>query len=770
MDNITQSGVLAVGISDHLVIYCTRKVTRVKSGCHKCVKVRSLKKYTKDQFNELLMHCGLDCIYDISNVNEAYAFFKDKFVSILNTLAPIKEIRIKQDTEPWMCSEILDLIKQRDHYLKMFKQSKSSTDIAQHHMLRNQVTHKIKKAKAQFIKTSIVENKGNPTQLWRVLQDLGCSKKCKTKETSIGINIDNSICFDKVKVATHFNSFFSDIAGNLVDKLPPIIGKYGYDFVKKFYLDKVSMLVGDFSFTPVSQEHVHKMLIGLNSHKATGLDGMPARFIIDSADIICKPLCHIVNLSIQSGEFPCDIKKAKITPIYKKKAKTEAGNYRPVSVLSTISKIIEKIACEQLTEYLDSNRLLYELQSGFRSSFSTDSCLIHLSDFIRKQQDKGYYTGMVILDLQKAFDTVNHKILLEKLRAMGVGEIAVQWFNSYLSGRQQLVNIGDTNSDFRNVLCGVPQGSILGPLLFLVYVNDMKAAVKCKLLLYADDSALLVSGKDVLEIERILSVELGAVNEWLCENRLSLHLGKTQSILFGSKKCISKCSELHVTCNGSVIGSESEVTYLGAILDQTLSGASTIITKSTNKLKFLYRNARPLDSKSKAVLTSALIQCHFDYASAIWYSGLTQTFKTKLQIVQNKIIRFILDLPARSHVGYVEFSKAKMFPVHKRVEQLKMNHMFNIIHGNSPAYLKEDISLQDNTSHQTRSVTSLSCQTPRVNSFGLRSFFYTAIIKCWNSLPFSLRSINTKQLYKNNLKKSIWNQLRTENQELYIYY
>ena len=141
---------------------------------------------------------------------------------------------------------------------------------------------------------------------------------------------------------------------------------------------------------------------------------------------------HIVILLIylfSQESFLVTLKKAKITPIYKKKAKTEAGNYRPVSVLSTISKIIEKIACEQLTEYLDSNRLLYELQSGFRSSFSTDSCLIHLSDFIRKQQDKGYYTGMVILDLQKAFDTVNHKILLEKLRAMGVGEIAVQWFN-----------------------------------------------------------------------------------------------------------------------------------------------------------------------------------------------------------------------------------------------------------------------------------------------------------------------------------------------------
>ena len=137
-------------------------------------------------------------------------------------------------------------------------------------------------------------------------------------------------------MATHFNNFFSDIAGNPVDKLPPIIGKYGYDFVKKFYQDKVSMLVGDFSFTPVSKEHVLKMLIGLNSHKATGLDGMPARFIIDSANIICKPLCHIVNLSIQSGEFPCDIKKLKLLQFTRKRLKLKQAitDQYPSSVLS----------------------------------------------------------------------------------------------------------------------------------------------------------------------------------------------------------------------------------------------------------------------------------------------------------------------------------------------------------------------------------------------------------------------------------------------------
>ena len=147
----------------------------------------------------------------------------------------------------------------------------------------------------------------------------------------------------------------------------------------------------------MNEAHVLNLITGLNSHKATGLDGLPARFVIDSADIICKPLTHIINLSIQSGVFPCDMKKANITPIYKKKAKTDAGNYRPVSILNIISKIIEKIACEQLTGYLDSNNLLYELQSAASAHHFQliDSCLIHLSDFIRNQQDKGHFTGMV---------------------------------------------------------------------------------------------------------------------------------------------------------------------------------------------------------------------------------------------------------------------------------------------------------------------------------------------------------------------------------------
>ena len=339
---------------------------------------------------------------------------------------------------------------------------------------------------------------------------------------------------------------------------------------------------------------------------------------------------------------------ARIVPLYKKNSKTNVGNYRPSSVLSVISKVFEKVVFMQLSDYLSENRLLYEFQSGFRSSYSTDTCLIHLTDYIKLENDKGNFTGMVLLDLQKAFDTVDHTILLNKLKWLGADVLTVQWFRSYLTGRTQVTDIDGTMSEPKGVTCGVPQGSILGPLLFLLYVNDMASAVRCKLLLYADDSALIASGKNVADIESKLSSELEYVSNWLIDNKLSLHLGKTQSILFGTKRRLSTGVKLNVICNGNVIESKSNVTYLGVTLDQFLSGeiiASNILYKSSNKLKFLYRNAGKFNLSTKKLLISALIQCHFDYTCSAWYNGLSKKLKCRMQCTQNKIIRFMLNAP-----------------------------------------------------------------------------------------------------------------------------
>ena len=251
--------------------------------------------------------------------------------------------------------------------------------------------------------------------------------------------------------------------------------------------------------------------------------------------------------------MPDDLKSARVVPLFKRGDKTEVGNYRPVSILTIISKVFERVFYDQVESYLDQKKLLHKFQSGFRSRYSTDTCLTHLNYFIKFQMDQGHFVGMVLLGLQKAFDTVDHAILLMKLKALGLSQDVSRWVQSYLSDRQQLVDVSGTLSSHANIPCGVPQGSILGPLLFLIYVNDMSGAVSNKILLYADDSAILVADKCLSNIETALQNEFEVVSECLVDNKLSLHLGKTESILFGSRPRLKSQSFLSINCKGTVI-------------------------------------------------------------------------------------------------------------------------------------------------------------------------------------------------------------------------
>lgn len=266
-------------------------------------------------------------------------------------------------------------------------------------------------------------------------------------------------------MARAFNDFFVTVASDLVKKLQKGTGRYGIKQVEQFYAKK-GAVKDSFGLSKVKESDICKILKDLNAGKATGLDNLSARFVNDAAEIIACPLTNIINISIQHGVFPNDLKLARVIPIYKKNNKTEVGNYRPVSILNVFSKVLERVVHDQLYKYLHEANLFYTFQSGFRESFSTDSCLLHLTDIIRMEMDKGNLTGMILLDLQKAFDTVNHTILIKKLKALGLNISALNWFTSYLSDRKQLVNISGVTSGFEKITCGVPQGSIIGPLLF----------------------------------------------------------------------------------------------------------------------------------------------------------------------------------------------------------------------------------------------------------------------------------------------------------------
>ena len=548
-------------------------------------------------------------------------------------------------------------------------------------------------------------------------------------------------------------NFFTCVAAKLLDLLPSPSGLFSTSSLnfRQFYRRK-GIFGPSFVLMPVSHHFVKKELLSLDPKKSTGLDDISPRFLHDGAEYLAEPIKHVVNLSILSETVPSSLKQAKVIPLFKKGSRLDPGNYRPVSILSSISKVLERAVNNQLVEYLDSKKLFYEYQSGFRNRFSTDTCLINLVDYIKGENKKGNLVGMVMIDLRKAFDTVDEEILLEKLSAMGV--TSIDWFRSYLTDREQCTQVDGINSSFLEVTFGVPQGSILGPTLFLCYVNDMSSSLQCRLSLYADDSALIFSGKDSAEIARFLSNELSSCQKWLVDNRLSLHVGKTECILFGTRKRLKRVGEFMVTCDGEAVQRVTSVKYLGVVLDQYLcfdEYVDSICDKADGKLSFLHRYSPILDFKTRKLLCESLVSSSLTFCVSSWYSGVSQRLKTRLEVIQRKMVRFVNGWHPRSHVGLPEIIAVGWLSFPKRVSFFKLCHLFKIKHGLAPQYLARDFRTTSSVhSHSTRG-SDLN-YVPNFRDFPNNSFHYT-VVREWNALPANIKSQASLIRFKKELKR-----------------
>ena len=457
------------------------------------------------------------------------------------------------------------------------------------------------------------------------------------------------------------------------------------------------MLPCKFKFSFVTEDLVLKLLKDMNIDKAAGIDNLSGKLLKDAANILAKPISKICNLSIKYSVFPTDCQIAKLKPLFKKGSTTLPKNYRPISLLPLISKIFEKVVHDQTQAFLDENKILYKFQSGFRRTFSADSCLSYLSNKIASGFESGLHTGMILIDLQKAFDTIDHEILINKLEFLGFPKNLILWFKSYLSIRKFKVNLNKTFSEPGKLLCEVPQGSILGPLLFLLYINDMPQAVKCELLLYADDICLIFQHNDIKEIEIQLNKNFSLISNWFVDNKLSIHFGedKTKSILFSSKRKVKKASPLNIQYKDIKIKQYAKVTYLGCILDETISGesmATHVINRVNSKLRLLYRQNKLLDIPLRRLLCNAMIQPFFDYACNAWYPNLNKNLKTRLKQAQNKCIRFCLKLGDRTSIKVKEFEKINWLPIQDRVNQCTLSWIYRFHAKKAPEYLDEIFS------------------------------------------------------------------------------
>ena len=293
--------------------------------------------------------------------------FRTSFMNILDEVAPVKEIRVKQRTEPWMTNDILEMLKERDRALYTFRKSGLTEDYKKFCSFRNKLQRDIKVAKSNYFSDMIEQDKDNPKKLWQHLKDIGLRNKGKDSG-NICLCIDGEICHDSKPVANHFNYFFTNVASALVSKLPTASNVFSLEsnVFKNFYKQKESQ-ERDFVLKKVSEDFVYKELLKLNPSKSTGLDEIPARFIRDGASVLKIPITFIVNLSLSSGKVPDDMKVARVKPLYKKNSSLEAGNYRPVSILSIVSKILEKCVHSQLHQFFGDDHLI--LRGGGPGTF-----------------------------------------------------------------------------------------------------------------------------------------------------------------------------------------------------------------------------------------------------------------------------------------------------------------------------------------------------------------------------------------------------------------
>ena len=495
----------------------------------------------------------------------------------------------------------------------------------------------------------------------------------------------------------------------------------------------------------ITENITKKLLCCLDVSKAPGIDEMPSRCLKDGAEMLANPISDIINLSIKLSTFPEKCKIAKLILLLKKGSKTDPKNYRPISLLPLLSKLIEKAIHIQTQEYLDKHGLLYKFQSGFSKKISTDSCLVQLSDFIVNSIDKGLHTGMILIDLQKAFDTLDHDILLGKMECLGFKKPVIKWFKSYLSNRKFLALLEGAFSEEGLLTCGVPQGSFLGPLLFLIYISDLSQALsETASNLYADDTCIYYQHKNEQEIEAILNNEFSSLCEWFIDNKLSIHFGedKTKSILFTRSKTPEK---LNISFQDHSIRQYNCVEYLGCFLDYNLNGetmARKILKKINDKLKFLYRQADFLNPSCKRLLCNALIQ--FDYGCTSWCPLLNKAFKNRFQTTQNKCIQYCLDLPSRSHISATHFRK--------RVELSTATSVYKYWNRLAPSYFN-DIFTPSLNRYNTRSQMALDIPLLKT-ALGQKNISFLGL-KIWSKISNNLKVVKTTNFFTHGLKKQI---------------
>ena len=742
----------ANGLSDfHKMVLTTLKIKFIKAK-PKEVTYRNYKSFDFETFKDDLKRV-------LTSDTDDYELFESKFLSILNLHAPLKKKIIRANHAPYMTKYLKKAMMRRHQLATKYTKSRQVEDFQKFKRQRNFVSKLYKKERNKFYNNLDVKEITQNKTFWKNIKPL-FTNQCQIKP-NITLVRGNTIIQEDKDVAETFNGFFK----TAVEKLEIPVNKDllnnnegdGDDtvdtIINKFYHHPSILMINEkvnvtkrFEFSEATTDNVESELKKLNPTKATTFKNIPCKLLKSNFDTCAPTLTKIYNKCVKNTYFPGKMKTADITPVHKKDDVTNVKNYRPISVLPSTSKVFERLMQSDMNSFMSIH--LSKYLCGFRKGYSTQYALISLLEKWKSTLDKKGYAGAILMDLSKAFDCIDHELLLAKLYAYGFSKNAVNMIKSYLSNRWQRTKINCEFSSWTELLSGVPQGSVLGPLLFNIYLNDLfwvhENTDVCN---FADDTTIYSCDQDLMTVIRNLEHDSLLVMEWFECNYMKLNAEKCHFLMSGHKH-----EWIWMRVGKDMIWESQYEKLLGVNIDNELNfkvHVLDICKKANSKLTALRRYCKFITLEKKRTLFKAFVESQFSYCPLVWMFH-SRALNNKINRLHERALRMVYD-DDTSTFGELLIMDGSC-TIHERNIQYLAIELYKAFNNIGPPLLNDIFKLSSYKGPKLRNKEEFTRQTISTVHFGENSLKYLGA-KIWNLIPIEIKDVDTLEQFKVLIKK-----------------
>ena len=727
-----------LGLSDHFPISCNLNLNIASNRkTHKTVTYRSFKKFNATLFLHDLEFAPFRNVFNENDPNAAIETWYDIFLSILDKHAPLRTKRVKQAAlPPWLTPEVIKATELK----KQLKREKKNEEFKAQ---RNLVKKIVRKAKKSYC-NSVITNNNDTRAIWKALSVITSNGGKNSNASTSSIDAET------------LNNHFLSVAESLI-KTPNSVSYECPTLLRDFCSSRTSEHE-PLDIPLLAVHEVGRIIDSMKNKKSSGFDEISPKLLKLALPYIVESLTYVYNLCIKQNIFPDKLKHAKVIALPKsKKDLSDVNNYRPISLLASLSKPLEKHIHTHLLSYLESRKLLYAFQSGFRPTFSCHTALTRLVDNWLNNINNKKLSGVVFLDLRKAFDLINHDILLQKLKHYILNQDTVNLIRSYLTNRTQQVLSNGLLSNSSVIKLGVPQGSILGPILFSVFINDLPLAItsdKVATDLFADDATIHATDKDINNVNAELQIALGEVSSWCSLNDMVINPSKTEAMVITTRqKHQLRPLLLNITVNDIPVKEVNKHRLLGVVIDKSLSWQNHIEMTCKTLSRHLYvlsQLKHITDENTRRIFYEAHIKSHIDYASTLW-DGLSDNIFKKLSSLYRRAAKLINpDITLNTDQ---KLKSLDMLPLKDHLLFNKSTFMYKFYSGSLPPYL-DDVLPKINQSKYANSRCTVTVPKPRIDMYKTSLCYSGGVL--WNSLPTEIKHARSLATFKTRSYRYFW--------------